>query len=172
MGDTIKVEYNDRTYLIDVLEVKPENSNNAITIVEADVQVDFAPPLDYVEPTYQPVNQPATTTADTAVSAEQQEDQAEEEDGFVAFQGQYHTLSGRPPKQLPKSPSSAAKTKSAATPKPAAPPPEVVFQTRSLTPKKSEEAVGAKRKRRRRGEPVQEQEPDELEPRKIVPFSG
>jgi ubiquitin fusion degradation protein 1 len=46
-GDSIPISYNDKTYHIDVLEVAP---GNAISIIEADVNVDFAAPKDYVEP--------------------------------------------------------------------------------------------------------------------------
>ena len=48
-GDTIVIEYNDKLYHIDVLEVQP---NEAISVVETDVEVDFAPPKDYKEPDY------------------------------------------------------------------------------------------------------------------------
>ena len=37
-------------FLIDIVEIKPANEYNAICIIDADVDVDFAPPLDYVEP--------------------------------------------------------------------------------------------------------------------------
>lgn len=46
-GDAIVISYNDKPYHIDVLEVAP---GEAISIIEADVNVDFAPPPDYVEP--------------------------------------------------------------------------------------------------------------------------
>lgn len=48
-GDTIVIEYNGKRYHIDVLEVKPDK---AISVVETDVNVDFAPPKDYKEPDY------------------------------------------------------------------------------------------------------------------------
>ncbi len=38
-------------YDIDIIEIKPHNDYNAICIIDMDVEVDFAPPLDYVEPT-------------------------------------------------------------------------------------------------------------------------
>lgn len=44
-----KKDYNDTKYYINVLEVKPP-TYGAVSIVETDVQLDFAPPLDYVEP--------------------------------------------------------------------------------------------------------------------------
>lgn len=55
-GDAIAISYNDKTYHIDVLEVAP---GDAISIIEADVNVEFAAPLDYVEPEPEP---PAAAT--------------------------------------------------------------------------------------------------------------
>lgn len=46
-GDTIAINYNDKTYYIDVLEVAP---GNAISIIETDVNTEFEAPADYVEP--------------------------------------------------------------------------------------------------------------------------
>lgn len=41
------VAYNNKKYYIDIIESKP---SHAITIIETDCEVDFAPPLDYKEP--------------------------------------------------------------------------------------------------------------------------
>jgi ubiquitin fusion degradation protein 1 len=41
------VAYNNKKYYIDIVETKP---SNAVSIIETDCEVDFAPPLDYVEP--------------------------------------------------------------------------------------------------------------------------
>lgn len=46
-GDTIMVPYNNKKYYIDIVETKP---SSAISIIETDCEVDFAPPLDYKEP--------------------------------------------------------------------------------------------------------------------------
>ncbi|EOA27423.1 hypothetical protein CARUB_v10023557mg [Capsella rubella] len=46
-GDTIMVPYNNKQYFINVLEAKP---SSAVSIIETDCEVDFAPPLDYKEP--------------------------------------------------------------------------------------------------------------------------
>ncbi|VVB07542.1 unnamed protein product [Arabis nemorensis] len=46
-GDTIMVPYNNKKYFIDVVETKP---SSAVSIIETDCEVDFAPPLDYKEP--------------------------------------------------------------------------------------------------------------------------
>ena len=45
-GDTINVVFNKKTYLIDIIECKPKK---AISLVNCDVEVDFAPPKDYKE---------------------------------------------------------------------------------------------------------------------------
>ncbi|KAL0897384.1 hypothetical protein Bca101_081345 [Brassica carinata] len=46
-GDTIMVPYNNKQYFINVVEAKP---SSAVSIIETDCEVDFAPPLDYKEP--------------------------------------------------------------------------------------------------------------------------
>ncbi|GBC07246.1 hypothetical protein RclHR1_07330004 [Rhizophagus clarus] len=54
-GDIIQINYNKKIYEIMVLEVKPTDSpNNGISIVETDLEVDFAPPVGYVEKPQQP----------------------------------------------------------------------------------------------------------------------
>ncbi|MED6196841.1 hypothetical protein PIB30_051081, partial [Stylosanthes scabra] len=45
-GDTIMIPYNKKEYYFDVIETKP---SNAISIIETDCEVDFAPPLDSEE---------------------------------------------------------------------------------------------------------------------------
>lgn len=79
-GDSILINYNNKRFFIDIFETKPQR---AVTIIEAralpcvergnrpltqrdfcrqtDCEVDFAPPLDYVEPT--PQFPPAAATA-------------------------------------------------------------------------------------------------------------
>lgn len=41
------VAYNNKKFYIDIVETKP---SAAISIIETDCEVDFAPPLDYKEP--------------------------------------------------------------------------------------------------------------------------
>lgn len=48
-GDMISINYNDTVYELLVLETKPVN---AVSIIETDMEVDFAPPVGYVEPDY------------------------------------------------------------------------------------------------------------------------
>lgn len=49
-GDVFTFAYNDQVYEMAVLETRPENELNAISVLETDLEVDFAPPLGYEEP--------------------------------------------------------------------------------------------------------------------------
>lgn len=87
-GDSIMVAYNNKKYYIDIVETKPAN---AISIIETDCEVDFAPPLDYKEPprAVQPV---PLGKASTQV----QEAPVEEEPKFNPFSGVGRRLDGKP----------------------------------------------------------------------------
>ena len=49
--DVIAIRYLNRDHELRVLELKPAD---AVTIIECDMEVDFAPPVGYVEPKYTP----------------------------------------------------------------------------------------------------------------------
>lgn len=49
-GDIFTFSYNDQTYDIAVLEIKPDNDQHAIVTMETDLEVDFATPLGYKPP--------------------------------------------------------------------------------------------------------------------------
>ncbi|KFY46463.1 hypothetical protein V495_02492 [Pseudogymnoascus sp. VKM F-4514 (FW-929)] len=49
-GDIFSFHYNDTVYDVAVLEVKPESDKMGVSMIETDVEVDFAPPVGYVEP--------------------------------------------------------------------------------------------------------------------------
>jgi ubiquitin fusion degradation protein 1 len=49
LGDTIRVEGFGKTFDLDVLDIKPKSKYNCICTINTDVEVDFAPPLDYQE---------------------------------------------------------------------------------------------------------------------------
>jgi len=49
-GDVFTFEYNDQTYDIAVLEIKPDTDAHAIVTMETDLEVDFATPVGYVPP--------------------------------------------------------------------------------------------------------------------------
>ena len=51
LGDVFTFSYNETVYEIAVLEVKPEGEKHAISVQETDLEVDFAPPVGYQEPT-------------------------------------------------------------------------------------------------------------------------
>lgn len=55
-GDSILISYNNKRFFIDIQEVRPPR---AVSIIETDCEVDFAPPLDYVEPQRPPPPAPA-----------------------------------------------------------------------------------------------------------------
>ncbi|KAL3235794.1 polyubiquitin-binding protein UFD1 [Nakaseomyces bracarensis] len=52
VDDIIEISYNNKTYRIKVLEVKPESAAKSICVIETDLVTDFAPPVGYVEPDY------------------------------------------------------------------------------------------------------------------------
>ena len=49
-NETITITHEGRPYQLDILQLKPENQYNAAIIIDTDLNIDFAPPLDYVEP--------------------------------------------------------------------------------------------------------------------------
>ena len=51
-GDVFTFDYNNEVYEMAVLETKPggEGTKNAVSVLETDLEVDFAPPVGYEEP--------------------------------------------------------------------------------------------------------------------------
>jgi ubiquitin fusion degradation protein 1 len=86
-GDHIVIPYNTKTFEIEILECKP---SNAIQIIEADVQVDFAPPKDYKDP------------APVAAIATQVQEESDEEEQVDPFTGEGKRIDGKAPKLQPK----------------------------------------------------------------------
>uniref|UniRef100_A0A0E0M2V4 NAD-dependent epimerase/dehydratase domain-containing protein n=1 Tax=Oryza punctata TaxID=4537 RepID=A0A0E0M2V4_ORYPU len=86
-GDTITVAYNNKEFLIDIVETKPAS---AICIIETDCEVDFAPPLDYKEP--EKVQQKPSVPASKATSEDQE---VKDEPKFRAFTGSGNRLDGK-----------------------------------------------------------------------------
>jgi ubiquitin fusion degradation protein 1 len=60
-GDIIQISYNSQIYEIAVLECKAHTTDDAtaVCVVEVDIEVDFAPPVGYIEP---PVSSSATSS--------------------------------------------------------------------------------------------------------------
>ncbi|CAE6000255.1 unnamed protein product [Arabidopsis lyrata] len=100
-GDSIMVPYNNKKYFIDIVETKPAN---AISIIETDCEVDFAPPLDYKEP------ERPTAPAAAKGPAKAEEVVTEPEPKFNPFTGSGRRLDGRPLAYEP-APASSSKDK-------------------------------------------------------------
>ncbi|XP_010272796.1 PREDICTED: ubiquitin fusion degradation protein 1 homolog isoform X2 [Nelumbo nucifera] len=94
-GDSIMVAYNNKKYYIDIVVTKP---SNAISIIETDCEVDFAPPLDYKEP-----ERPAASVPASKAPAQVQEAAAEAEPKLNPFSGVGRRLDGKPLKCQPPS---------------------------------------------------------------------
>lgn len=83
-GDVIAINYNSRVYELCVLETKP---GSAVSIIECDMNVDFAPPVGYQEP-----KQVTKKIEDLTVDGS---DLMPEPTGFVAFHGEGNRLDGK-----------------------------------------------------------------------------
>ncbi|KAI5062989.1 hypothetical protein GOP47_0021536 [Adiantum capillus-veneris] len=89
VGDNIMVAYNNKKYYIDIIEAKP---SAAVSIIETDCEVDFAPPLDYKEP--EQVKRVAESS--NAGTAQVTQDPEEPEEAkFNAFSGVGRRLDGK-----------------------------------------------------------------------------
>ena len=63
VGDNIEILYNNTIYGILVMEIKPPEKG--ISIVETDLEVDFAPPVGYQEPAPTPRGRPIIVMTET-----------------------------------------------------------------------------------------------------------
>lgn len=84
-GDIIAIKYNAKTYELCVLETKP---GKAVTIIECDMNVDFAAPVGYTEPVRQ-------RKQDLEPMAVDPSDLMTEASGFSAFSGSGNRLDGK-----------------------------------------------------------------------------
>jgi len=89
-GDMLAINYNDKIYELKVLETKPEN---AVTIIECDMNVDFAPPVGYQEP-----SKPTPTDNDEEPMAVDATDYVDASK-FRPFCGQGNRLDGKAARQ-------------------------------------------------------------------------
>merc|ERR1719174_857519 len=112
-GETFRIFYNKKKYDIGVVEVRPERGTfapgapEAVCIIEADVQVDFEAPADYVEPVRPspPSTSPLSTSplsksplAGPALGAPKLDGDSSEDDegGASPFGGAGFRLDGKP----------------------------------------------------------------------------
>ncbi|KAL1130020.1 hypothetical protein AAG570_012963 [Ranatra chinensis] len=82
-GDVINIKYNQRDYELSVLETQP---GGAVSIIECDMNVEFAPPLGYQEAG------PSDKSGDGMIDPA---DLMPEPKGFVAFRGEGYRLDGK-----------------------------------------------------------------------------
>ncbi|XP_073156550.1 uncharacterized protein [Henckelia pumila] len=101
-GDSIMVAYNNRKYYIDIIETKP---SNAVSIIETDCEVDFAPPLDYEEP-----KKPAMSIPTGKSPTEGLEPSTETGPKFSPFFGVARRLDGGPLQTQPPPVTSTVRT--------------------------------------------------------------
>ncbi|CAJ2678879.1 unnamed protein product [Trifolium pratense] len=90
-GRTIMIPYNDKKYYIDVVETKP---TPAISIIETDCEVDFAPPLDYKEP-----EKPLPSDLSDKEPPQVEEETATKTPAVIPFSGFGRRLGGKPSTQ-------------------------------------------------------------------------
>ncbi|XP_010414443.1 PREDICTED: ubiquitin fusion degradation protein 1 homolog [Camelina sativa] len=87
-GDTIMVPYNNKQYFINVIEAKP---SSAVSIIETDCEVDFAPPLDYKEP----VKPQKLTPSNKRTREVEEEEPTSKVPKFTPFTGSGKRLDGK-----------------------------------------------------------------------------
>jgi len=100
-GDVIPIEYNNKTFYLEVVETRPAN---AISIVECDINVDFAPPKEGL-PSPPPVtasghyatssNDPSMSVSGAASVTESDRMDIEEFDGPTVFHGAGNRIDGK-----------------------------------------------------------------------------
>lgn len=85
-GDIVDIVYNNRTYPVAILETKPESPSKSILVAETDLQVEFAAPPGYVEPS-RSSGKPSMAGMFAAPE--------ETKPKFVPFQGKGSSISGK-----------------------------------------------------------------------------
>lgn len=83
-GDLIAIKYNNTSFELSVLETKP---GPAVTIIECDMNVEFAPPVGYTEPQKKPKEEEPMAVDPAELMPEPA--------GFVAFKGAGTRLDGK-----------------------------------------------------------------------------
>lgn len=82
-GDVVNIKYNQKDYQLSVLETQP---GDAVTIIECDMNVEFASPLGYKEPSEAAANEESSIDP---------VDLMPEPSGFVKFRGECYRLDGK-----------------------------------------------------------------------------
>jgi len=102
LEDIIAFRYNEKEYKLKVLELKPEVPTKAVSIVEADVNVDFAPPIGYKEPDQEPKKEITEKKLeikkedlDPSQLDDSDDSEEEKQPKFLAFSGTGSRISGK-----------------------------------------------------------------------------
>eukprot|EP00002_Diphylleia_rotans_P003454 TRINITY_DN1235_c0_g2_i1.p1 TRINITY_DN1235_c0_g2~~TRINITY_DN1235_c0_g2_i1.p1 ORF type:complete len:253 (+),score=48.19 TRINITY_DN1235_c0_g2_i1:447-1205(+) len=93
-GSIITIPHGRNVYEMEILECKPDK---AISLFQTDIQVDFAPPKDYIEPAPKPKpvpSQPALTSAPSAAPASTTDSETQQAPSKPIFTGTGYKLSG------------------------------------------------------------------------------
>lgn len=107
VGDCILIHYNNKRYYIDIVDAKPDR---AISVIETDCEVDFAPPLDWVDEPKPAAAAPAASqqggvpgikfgkgaTSGAAAAAKEEPEAEPSKPSFAAFTGAGRRLDGKP----------------------------------------------------------------------------
>ncbi|GAV73364.1 UFD1 domain-containing protein [Cephalotus follicularis] len=169
-GDSIMVAYNNKKYYIDIIETKP---SNAISIIETDCEVDFAPPLDYKEP------EKPVSAAPSGKARQVEEVPAETEPKFCPFTGSARRLDGKPlQSKPPPDSSSVAKDKQPAFANGGGQPYAGSSAQNSAKQSQGKLVFGSnvnrapKESRKEDGKEKKQEEPPKKEEPKFQPFTG
>jgi len=92
-GDIISIQYNDKQYSILVIETKPKTPG--ISIIETDLQVDFAAPLGYVEPERVPKAHASFRSLEGTTDSVKAHTASDGDLQFKAFAGSGKKLNGK-----------------------------------------------------------------------------
>lgn len=98
-GDVIAIMYNNKIYELSVLETKP---SNAVSVIECDLNVDFAPPVGYQDPSTKSGSSKHGSNAGNGDNLSDEEDAPmdmshlmPEPTGFIPFAGSGNRLDGK-----------------------------------------------------------------------------
>ncbi|KAI8807578.1 ubiquitin fusion degradation protein 1 [Cladochytrium replicatum] len=109
-GDIITIKYNNKMYDILVMETKP--GGKGISIIETDLEVDFAPPLGYVEENYKPVKKPSSSHLSGSLPSIDEHTIERASPRFTPFKGSGSKLSGKPAEKVASSDTPSSQTSS------------------------------------------------------------
>jgi len=111
LGQIISFQYNGTLYKLNIVDMKPFSLTRSICVKDTDIVLDFAPPLDYIQPQYIPkqLNQSEGKSNVSDDSDSEEEEEKLTTPKFKAFSGSGHTLKGESKASHQPSSSSGAK---------------------------------------------------------------